>query len=135
MQRKARDCRDKAKDLGKLDPSLKEEVNKNAATKFLDTKNKMPEEAAPSERYESPAELQGFNTEPWSNDEQKLLEQALKTYPASTGDRWDRIAECIPNRSKKDCLKRYKECVEMVKAKQAAVNAVSKNKKAVPVKA
>lgn len=51
---------------------------------------------------------QGTNPAPWSPEEQKLLEQALKSYPASTADRWDRISECISTRSKKDCMKRYK---------------------------
>ena len=35
----------------------------------------------------------------WSKEEQSLLEQAIKTYPVSTADRWDRIAECIPNKT------------------------------------
>lgn len=56
----------------------------------------------------------------WSKDEQALLEQAMKTYPVSTPDRWDRIAECIPNRSKKDCLRRVKELVDLVNAKREA---------------
>ena len=50
----------------------------------------------------------GMNNQPWSVEEQKLLEQALKSYPSSTEDRWDKIANCIPNRSKKDCMRRYK---------------------------
>ena len=50
----------------------------------------------------------GINVTPWTADEQRLLEQALKTYPASVEDRWERISESIPNRSKKDCMKRYK---------------------------
>lgn len=50
----------------------------------------------------------GMNTMAWSPEEQRLLEQALKTYPVSTPDRWDRIAECVPNRTKKDCMRRYK---------------------------
>ena len=54
------------------------------------------------------AEQLGVNPAPWSADEQKLLEQALKTFPTTVPDRWDRIAENIPNRSKKDCMKRYK---------------------------
>ncbi|KAG5876008.1 hypothetical protein JTB14_002177 [Gonioctena quinquepunctata] len=62
---------------------------------------------------------------PWTTSEQQLLEQALKTYPASTAERWDRISECIPNRTKKDCMKRYKELVETVKAKKAAQAAVA----------
>lgn len=61
----------------------------------------------------------------WTTSEQQLLEQALKTYPSSTPERWDRIAECIPNRTKKECMKRYKELVETVKAKKAAQAAVA----------
>ena len=52
----------------------------------------------------------GSNPAPWSPDEQKLLEQAMRTFPASVPDRWDKIAEAIPLRSKKDCMKRYKVC-------------------------
>lgn len=56
----------------------------------------------------------------WSKEEQALLEQAIKTYPISTPDRWDRIAECIPNRTKKECLRRVKELVDLVNAKKDA---------------
>ena len=63
---------------------------------------------------------------PWTAEEQQLLEQALKTYSSSTPERWDRIAECVPNRSKKDCMKRYKELVEIVKAKKAAQDSIPK---------
>ena len=55
-----------------------------------------------------------------TTEEQKLLEQALKTYPVNTPERWEKIAEAVPGRTKKDCMKRYKELVEMVKAKKAA---------------
>ncbi|XP_055379628.1 dnaJ homolog subfamily C member 2 [Condylostylus longicornis] len=54
----------------------------------------------------------------WTKEEQALLEQAIKTYPISTPDRWDKIAECVPNRTKKDCLRRVKELVERVNAKK-----------------
>jgi DnaJ homolog subfamily C member 2 len=56
----------------------------------------------------------------WTKEEQALLEQAIKTYPVSTSDRWDRIAECIPNRTKKECLRRVKELVDLVNAKNKA---------------
>lgn len=60
----------------------------------------------------------------WTKDEQALLEQAIKTYPISTPDRWDRIAECIPNRTKKECLRRVKELVDHVNAKKKAQQSV-----------
>lgn len=62
----------------------------------------------------------------WTPEEQQLLEQALKTYPSNTAERWDRIAECIPNRTKKDCMRRYKELVDLIKAKKAAQQATIK---------
>lgn len=48
------------------------------------------------------------NTASWTTEEQKLLEQALKTYPVSTPERWEKIAAAVPGRTKKDCMKRYK---------------------------
>lgn len=60
----------------------------------------------------------------WTKEEQALLEQAMKTYPTNTADRWDCIAACIPNRSKKDCLRRVKELVELVNQKKEAQAAV-----------
>ena len=71
---------------------------------------------------------QGSNLGVWTTEEQKTLEQALKTYPASMPDRWDRIAECIPTRSKKDCMIRYKELVELIQAKKKAQQSVTTNK-------
>jgi len=44
----------------------------------------------------------------WTIEEQKLLEQGLKTFPPSDTERWIHIAECIPGRSKKECMARFK---------------------------
>ena len=76
---------------------------------------------------ETAAEAQGLNMTPWSSEEQKLLEQALKTFPASLGaERWDKISSVVPNRSKKDCMKRYKDLAEIIRAKKAAQAAAVK---------
>lgn len=56
----------------------------------------------------------------WSTEEQTLLENMMRKFPLSTADRWDRIAECIPNRTKKECLKRVKELVDLVNARKGA---------------
>jgi len=58
---------------------------------------------------------------PWSQDEQKLLETALRTVPKSAADRWDQIAACVPGRTKKQCILRVKELV--MNAKKAALKA------------
>ena len=52
--------------------------------------------------------------------------QALKTFDSKTPERWEKISEAVPGRSKKDCMKRYKELAEIVKAKKAAALAAAK---------
>jgi len=56
---------------------------------------------------------------PWSLEEQRLLEEGLKTYPQSFGkERWDRIAEVVKTRTKKECFTRYKSIAESLKARK-----------------
>jgi hypothetical protein len=43
-----------------------------------------------------------------------------KDIRTSITDRWEKIAECLPSRSKKDCVVRYKELVEIIQAKKKA---------------
>ncbi|KAG8222252.1 hypothetical protein J437_LFUL001450 [Ladona fulva] len=130
--RSAKDARTKAKDLQNSDYSkgiLKEIANKKAFDEFEKAKKGgVPVEAVVTERFEGPADQQEASVKPWTASEQQLLEQALKTYPANCPTRWDDIASCIPSRTKKECMKRYKELVEMVKAKKAAQAAASKSK-------
>uniref|UniRef100_A0A7N5KP34 DnaJ homolog subfamily C member 2 n=1 Tax=Ailuropoda melanoleuca TaxID=9646 RepID=A0A7N5KP34_AILME len=118
VKRTAKDVIGKAKSLQKLDPHQKDDINKKAFDKFKKEHGVVPQadNATPSERFEGPC----TDFTPWTTEEQKLLEQALKTYPVNTPERWEKIAAAVPGRTKKDCMKRYKELVEMVKAKKAA---------------
>lgn len=68
----------------------------------------------------TPAAAVATEIKPWTKEEQGLLEQAIKTFNNTTPDRWDRIAECVPNRTKKECLRRVKELKDLVTAKQKA---------------
>ncbi|CAF0886540.1 unnamed protein product [Brachionus calyciflorus] len=129
-KRTGKECLAKTKEMQNPDNKFREEINKKAYEKAIGAKK---EEVAikekPSERYISPGEQflaeQGSNLGAWTPDEQKILEQALKTYPATLTDRWDKIAECLPTRSKKDCIMRYKELVEIIQAKKKAQQKVT----------
>ncbi|NXR99884.1 DNJC2 protein, partial [Oxylabes madagascariensis] len=109
IKRTAKDVINKAKSLQKLDPHQKDDINKKAFDKFKKEHGVVPQ-----------MDRSPLDSSPWTTEEQKLLEQALKTYPVNTPERWEKIAAAVPGRSKKDCMKRYKELVEMVKAKKAA---------------
>lgn len=127
ITRIAKEVLAKAKELQHSDQHLREAANKNAYQSMEKTQGKPTiSDSTASQRFDTPQEMLGMNTMAWGAEEQRLLEQALKTYPVSTTDRWDRIAECVPNRTKKDCMRRYKELVEMVKAKKAAQAAAAK---------
>lgn len=126
LKRNAKEVLAKAKELQSNDfskSSMKERANKKAYDNFIaENKGKdkleelMPSETTkrldPPVRNGEPSETKETakkeTTTPWTPAEQTLLEQALKTYATSVPDRWDKIAECIPTRTKKECMKRYK---------------------------
>lgn len=131
----AKDVLAKAKDLQSSDfskSSLKKAANEEAFDQFEKEKKKIANNIDDSGISKSdPVKLVNGNTSKddskpedrsWTKTEQELLEQAIKTFPVSTPERWEKIADCIPNRTKKDCMKRYKELVELVKAKKQAAN-------------
>lgn len=52
----------------------------------------------------------------WTQDQQKLLETAIVKYPKNiAGDRWQKIANTVPGKTKEECLARYKYLVQKVK--------------------
>lgn len=137
IQRNAKETIAKTKELQSGDfhlSSLKDDANTRAYENLEKQKKKgvdsKVDDAEGTTRFDSAAEVQGVNATPWSAEEQKLLEQALKTYPAALGsERWEKITACLPNRSKKDCMRRYKEIAEIVRAKKAAQAAAKASNK------
>ncbi|XP_064018595.1 dnaJ homolog subfamily C member 1 isoform X2 [Pogoniulus pusillus] len=71
------------------------------------------DESRKREKSRAPEEL-------WTQNQQKLLEMALQQYPKGTADRWDKIAKCVPGKSKEECIARYKLLVELVQKKKMA---------------
>jgi len=62
------------------------------------------------------------SVENWSAEEQKALEQALISYPKGAIERWDKVARMVPNRSKEECMARFKYVAELVKKKKEKEN-------------
>lgn len=106
------------KDAGDVKKEVK--VNGDAAPKVNGHVTKAEVKTNGNAETVAPEVKAAAEVKTWLKEEQALLEQAIKTYPVSTPDRWDRIAECIPNRTKKECLKRVKELVDLVNAKNKA---------------
>ncbi|XP_034985202.1 dnaJ homolog subfamily C member 1 [Zootoca vivipara] len=71
------------------------------------------EEARKREKCRSSEDL-------WTQNQQKLLELALQQYPKGTAERWDKIAKCVPGKTKEECVTRYKLLVELIQKKKMA---------------
>jgi len=134
VTRPAKDVLNKAKELQSADATkIKEHAAADNLSQLgldkkmakLETMKGSSVNCAPTEKtLEAPV-----NNTPWSAEEQAFLEQALKTFPSSVADRWDKIAESIPGRTKKDCMKRYKDdMAEVAKCKSLLAKAMKKDK-------
>jgi DnaJ homolog subfamily C member 1 len=85
----------------KLMQNINKELNKKIKTKAGEA------EAAAAEKG-------------WSQEQQKALEAAIQKYPkGGNEDRWVKIANSVPGKTKEDCQNRYKYLVEMVKKQKA----------------
>lgn len=52
----------------------------------------------------------------WSQAQQAALETAIQKYPKSgSSDRWQKIANSVPGKTKEECMTRYKFLVELVR--------------------
>lgn len=55
----------------------------------------------------------------WSQDQQQLLELAIVKYPKTgSSDRWQKIANNVPGKTREECLARYRHLCEIVKAQK-----------------
>ncbi|KAH1015555.1 hypothetical protein HUJ05_013263 [Dendroctonus ponderosae] len=57
----------------------------------------------------------GDNIKKWSQVQQKALEEALPKYPKGVLDRWDKIADHVPGKTKEECMMRFKFVAELLK--------------------
>ena len=54
----------------------------------------------------------------WTQDQQRQFEAGLAQYPKGTAERWEKIADLLPAKTKDDCLMRFKELAALVKARK-----------------
>lgn len=65
----------------------------------------------------------------WTQAEQRLFETALQQFPRGTPDRyiwtlffviprWEKIEACVPNRTREECMERFKKLTEMVRSRK-----------------
>uniref|UniRef100_A0A8D8S0Y8 DnaJ homolog subfamily C member 1 n=1 Tax=Cacopsylla melanoneura TaxID=428564 RepID=A0A8D8S0Y8_9HEMI len=67
---------------------------------------------------------------PWNAMEQKSLENALKKYPKGcVGDRWEKISNSVPGRTKEECVLRYKQLFKALKEKKGNEEKENQDKK------
>ncbi|KAK6172092.1 hypothetical protein SNE40_018048 [Patella caerulea] len=54
----------------------------------------------------------------WTQNQQMILEWALRQYPKGTDLRWEKVSEHIPGKTKDDCILRFKYLADMVKKRK-----------------
>nr|CAG4652087.1 EOG090X0BHG [Triops cancriformis] len=54
----------------------------------------------------------------WTQKQQKALEAALAQFPKGSLERWEKIAKCVPGKTKEECMLRVKYLAELVKRKK-----------------
>ena len=81
-----------------------------AAAPAKEAKGKEPAPAAAEDKDDSEGK-------PWSKEEQAALEEALKKFPTTEDNRWDKIAAAVGTRNKKQCMVRCKKLAQQIKDK------------------
>lgn len=90
-----------AEALGRSVPEVTFMANK-MKEKLLKT-SEQPEEAPPQIKVKQKTKKEvdvGEENKKWNQTQQKALEDALAKYPKGCTDRWDRIADYVPNKTK-----------------------------------
>jgi len=117
----------KSKDLQKSKDTVDEESLQKTTKKKIDprvyqgTASLHPDHPVlESEDKENPVVVisAAADGKAWSKEEQTQLESALRQVPSSVSNRWDEIAKCIPTRSKKEIMTRFKEIALAVQGKK-----------------
>ncbi|CAH8622973.1 unnamed protein product [Dicrocoelium dendriticum] len=132
----AKEALKQAKALSQEDAGLRKMANEKAFDSF--TSSVRTTDAVKNVAITSQLEAEAVR--PWTLTEQRALEDALRSCPADAtanpgDDRWQRIADLVGTRTRRECILRCKELSRQVRAKKlasATINGeVDSNKKTV----
>ncbi|XP_071803599.1 dnaJ homolog subfamily C member 1-like [Asterias amurensis] len=92
-----------------------------ASTNGTSEPRKTPQELRQSQDDGEDVLVQGgVETCSWTQRQQKIFEKALSIYTKGTSERWEKVADAVPGKTKEECLLRYKELVETIRRKKQA---------------
>ncbi|KAJ8925694.1 hypothetical protein NQ315_009541 [Exocentrus adspersus] len=69
----------------------------------------------------------------WNQIHQRALEDALARFPKGCTDRWDRIAEHVPDKSKEECMLRFRYLAENLKKQRQPVDKTEKTEENIDI--
>lgn len=92
----------------------------NASTGWTDTKTVLnrKEEPVPSVKLDENSNIDETKKDAWSQIQQIKFEEALKSVSKDVTNRWEKIAELVPEKTKEDCINRFKSLCTNLKKKQ-----------------
>ncbi|ROT68300.1 putative dnaJ-like subfamily C member 1-like [Penaeus vannamei] len=99
---------------------MSEKVKARLAQRFSDMKyeESMNEVKVKVKTRAEKTDLAAGSDEAWNTIQQKALEKALKQFPKGTDQRWDRIAKAVPEKTKEECMLRFKFLAEKIRKKK-----------------
>merc|ERR1712129_612384 len=87
-------------------------------TKRSKHKNKQKEKKRKKEKESSPADESSAEAS-WTKEEQTALEKALRAVQKlDKSEKWDKVEEMVPGKTKKQCKERFKWIRKQLKAQQ-----------------
>jgi DnaJ family protein C protein 2 len=92
--------------------------NRNGNTDTAPTKTSGP--VATGGENPATATTSSDTSDGWTAEQDQQLQNGLAKYPATMekNERWSKIAQEVPGKSKKDCVQRFKEIRNAIKAKK-----------------
>ncbi|KAJ3649237.1 hypothetical protein Zmor_020990 [Zophobas morio] len=81
---------------------------KDSCYKLPNEQEEGPVQVKVKQKTKKEVDIGDDSVKKWSQVHQKALEEALARYPKGCAERWDKIADCVPNKTKDECMMRFR---------------------------